>query len=93
VISTPDFKIEEVKAGNTRSIKTNMACFDMSSASNKISMQLVSGPTYFEMVQALISTRTVNELFEWLKAAQGRGPPLHMVNMLSLKSFIPNVSI
>ena len=83
VISTPDFKIE-VQAGNTRSIKTNMACFGMSSASNNISMQLVSGPTFFEMVRALISTRTVEELFEWLKAAPGLGPPLDMVNMLSL---------
>jgi hypothetical protein len=91
VISTPDFKIEEVQAGNTRSIKTNMACFGMSSASNNISMPLnnesmplVSGPTFFEMVRALISTRTVEELFEWLKAAPGLGPPLDMVNMLSL---------
>ena len=91
VISTPDFKIEEVQAGNTRSIKTSMACFGMSSASNNISMQLVSGPTYFEMVRALISTRTVEELFQWLKAAPGQGPPLDMVNLL--RCLLLNVSI
>lgn len=95
MISTPDFKIEEVQAGNFRSIKTNMACFGMSFESNKISMQTVSGPTYFEMVRALISTRTVEELFDWLKAPTGQGPPLDMVrdmvNMLSL--LLPNVCI
>jgi hypothetical protein len=51
------------------------------SSDNNISMLLVSGPTYFEMVQALISTRTVVELFGWLKAEPGRGPQLNMVKM------------
>jgi hypothetical protein len=82
VISTPDFLIEGVQTADTRSIKTNMACFGMSFADNKISLAApcqITGETYFELVRALISTRTVPELLEWLKAAPEQGPQLDMV--------------
>ena len=53
-----------------------MSCFGMNAGTEVISNMGVSGDTYFEMTMALISTRTITELFAWLK---GEGPPLNLV--------------
>jgi hypothetical protein len=73
LISTPDFKTD-TSAGNTRCIQTNMAPFGLTPA-DSITSSAVGGTIYTEMTMALVSTRTVSELLDWLKNG---GPPLNM---------------
>ena len=61
---------------DTRSVKTNVACWSLDGASQAVSPTAIKGDVFCELLMAIISTRTVDELMTWLK---GAGPPIDAV--------------
>ena len=61
---------------DTRSVKTNVACWSLDGGSQAVSATAIKGDVFCELLMAMISTRAVDELMTWLK---GAGPPIDAV--------------